>query len=83
MTNNDIDSVMAACSAWVEQHHRTKLTVQESGAIRVRLKVRLHSPMQAKPEERELVEIAHRLANEVVAKRRDAAQRAEHHRVAR
>ena len=81
MTNQDIDAVMAACAAWVQQHHRTALTVQEAAAIRVKLKARLHNRMLPKPEELELVTLAHHLANGAVANRRDKAQRAEHGRM--
>lgn len=83
MTNQDIDAIMAACAAWVEQHHRTKLTVQESSYIRGKLKTRLHNRMQPKPEELELVTLAHRLANSAVEHRRDAAQQHEHARMSR
>lgn len=74
MTNQDIDAIMAACAAWVQQHHRTALTVQEVSYIRGKLKTRLHNRMQPKPEEIELVTLAHRLANSVVAGRRDRAE---------
>lgn len=74
MTNQDIDAVMAACGTWVEQHHRTKLTVQEASAIRQALKKRLHSQFQAKPDLVELVQLAHHLANGAVDQRRDRAE---------
>lgn len=83
LKNNDIDAIMAACAAWVEQHHRTKLTHQEANYIRGKLKGRLHNQMQPKPEELELVTLAHRLANSAVAGRRDRAQQQEHQRMAR
>lgn len=83
MTNQDIDAIMAACAAWVQQHHRTTLTHPEANYIRGKLKARLHNRMQPKPEELELVTLAHRLANSAIANRRDAAQRTEHARMAR
>lgn len=83
MTNQDIDAVMSACGAWVKQHHRTALTVQEAGAIRVKLKDRLHSKWQAKPDIVELVQLAHHHANNAVTARRDRTQRAEHGRMVR
>lgn len=81
MTNHDIDSILAACATWVQQHHRTTLTVQESSAIRAKLKGRLHSQMQVKPDELEMVQLAHRHANAAVTARRDRAQQQEHARL--
>lgn len=83
MTNHDLDAILEACAVWVEQHHRTKLTHPEANYIRGKLKARLHNRMQPKPEELELVTLAHRLANSAVANRRDAAQQQEHQRMAR
>lgn len=83
MTNHDIDAILSACAAWVQQHHRTALTLKETAYIRGKLKTRLHNKMQPKPEELEFVTLAHRLANSAVAHRRDGAQRAEHSRMDR
>lgn len=74
MTNQDIDAIVAACDAWVQQHHRTALDHQEKNYIRAKLKARLHSKMQPKPGELELVTLAHRLANSAVAHKRDRAE---------
>lgn len=83
LTNQDIDAVIEACQTWALMHHRTKLTVQEAAAMRVKLKQRLHNQMQAKPDQLELVKLAHRLANEAIDARRDTAQKREHARMVR
>ncbi len=82
MTNQGIDAILEACQTWAQMHHRTRLTVQEASAIRVKLKARLHSKWQAKPDQLELVTLAHRLACDAVAARRDGAQKNEHARIA-
>lgn len=82
MTNQDVDAIMVACDTWAQTHHRTRLTIQEASAIRVKLKARLHSKLQPKPDQLELVTLAHRLACSAVANRRDRAQRIEHQRIA-
>jgi hypothetical protein len=83
VTEQLIDQIMVACDTWAQMHHRTRLTIQEAGYIRGKLKARLSNRMQPKPEELELVQLAHRLANSAVANRRDQAQRGEHARMVR
>lgn len=73
VNNGDVDAVLEACRTWAQQHHQTDLTIQERGYIRTKLKERVHNRMVPKPDQVELVTIAHRLANSAIANRRDAA----------
>lgn len=77
------DAILSACKAWVKQHHRTELTGKEATYIRAKLKERLHDRMLPKAADVELVQLAHRLANSAVDRRRLAAQQDEHARMVR
>ena len=83
MNKAEIDAVMAACLAWVRQHHRATLQVSEASEIRRALTQRARDPFAAAPAIVDLVRLAHGKANEIIGRRRDRAQRAEHQRVAR
>lgn len=83
MNVQDIDAIVVAGGAWVEQHHRTRLTGAERTRIRTVLRRRLDEPFKAAPDLRELVELAHREATRIVDSRRDGAQRMEHARQVR
>lgn len=77
------DAVLDACRLWARFHHQTSLTGTEATRIRAALKRRLHDTMLPKPTDAELVTLAHRLCNEMMDARRDAAQRTEHARMSR
>lgn len=83
MTKQELDQILQACVAWVAQHHRTTLSPAEGAQIRKKLTDRLYNKFHPKPHTVDLVKMAHAKANEIVARRRDKQQVAEHARMVR
>lgn len=81
MKKQDIDEVLAACVAWVQQHHRAVLTPSEASQIRRKLMALFQ--MSPNTEQLEYVSMAHRMATIIVNRRRDGAQVREHQWMAR